>query len=911
MNNLLRRHRALAAVLAASVSGATGMTFPEVANASTAAATRRFGSVGEAVRAGALDPLVIEELASGRGARVLVALDRAAGPREVAASALPGAAPGVAGAAPMVLVPPAPSEIAAAAAQLRSDIGPSPRIYRTYDHLPLAAVEVATEADLLDLVNAGPTAGVSLVETWRAFDAEAVPLIRQPDAAASGSAGTGVVIGVIDSGLTYTNPFFGTCPVVPAAGCRVREMVEIAPGDGSLDDTGHGTFVAATALSAAPAAEVIAYDVFYSTPSGNVTDSATVAAALNHLVARRQHGVNVRVANLSLGGTARYTSTCNPGGSYPAAFATAIANGILPVVASGNGGTSGGVYTDGIASPACVAGAVSVGATYDANGGGVGWSSCTDPTRTVDRPTCFSQGAPILTTYAPGAMLTITGVGTNRGGTSFAAPYVAGAVAALSQRNPGLSPAQLTTVLQSSGPFVFDPRRTGLAANNARRLDLVGALRVGIPLTNDAFASPTPLTVTPGAVGSVDGSTLLATSEPVDATSGLPSIWYAAYAPAVGNLAFAGCPTSSAEPDLTNLNTVWAFTSSGARLPTRGVTSIPSGCPGATAAAQVRLRPGIPARIMVATGVRAGTRLVWQLLPFQPANDNRSAALGLAPSSTIDAEFDGATREPGEVSAFGEAGDTVWFAPGQSATVSAISNCVGCVGGANPPISGERFFAAAWSGSTLLGYGEGAGGTPATVGPFTVPVQVQIGTFGPADIAFSVADNLVPTAPSNDTPATATAIGSGWTGQNALATAPGGELINGSASQRSVWATWTAPSAGTWVVRTIGSNFPTRISVWNGTTNTGTPLCSAGPLGGVAWSQCVVDLTGGQQLLVGLDGVNGAHGTARLEVRQVAPTPRAAAQSGTATGPVRGAAPAAGSGGGPRSAAPDVAAPVL
>jgi subtilisin family serine protease len=56
----------------------------------------------------------------------------------------------------------------------------------------------------------------------RADLTESLPLIHQPDAAAAGYTGAGTAVAVMDTGVDYTQPAFGSCtaPNTPA-GCRV------------------------------------------------------------------------------------------------------------------------------------------------------------------------------------------------------------------------------------------------------------------------------------------------------------------------------------------------------------------------------------------------------------------------------------------------------------------------------------------------------------------------------------------------------------------------------------------------------------------------------------------------------------------------------------------------------------------
>jgi hypothetical protein len=116
--------------------------------------------------------------------------------------------------------------------------------------------------------------------------------------------------------------------------------------------------------------------------------------------------------NLSLGDTSVHTTTC-PDDVLAGRLSDAILAGIQPVIASGNTAFFNGSFDDGVASPACVPGVVSVGAAYDANVGTLTWGTfpfqCTDTTSAADKVTCFSQTAPFLSLLSPGALLTAGG----------------------------------------------------------------------------------------------------------------------------------------------------------------------------------------------------------------------------------------------------------------------------------------------------------------------------------------------------------------------------------------------------------------------------------------------------------------------------------------------------------------------
>lgn len=362
------------------------------------------------------------------------------------------------------------------------------RVLRDYDTLPIVFVRFSSEAALLGAANDPAVAGIRENGTKRLELAQSLPLIRQPTAAADGYTGAGTAVSVIDTGVDYTNPAFGSCtaPGSPS-GCKVVYAQDFANDDHQLDDDGHGTNVAGIVVGVAPSTSVLALDVFR--PNGSATD-ADILAAVDFTISN-QATYNVRAMNLSLGDASHHTSSCS-GSTYTSVFASARAVGILPVVAAGNDAVSGGSFTDGVSDPACAPGAVSVGAVYDGNNGGLVWGfgqgGCTDPTTTADQITCFSQSASILTVLAPGALITAAGI--TLGGTSQATPHVSGAIAVLAAKNPAATVDQITSSIANSGPLITDPRN-GVAKHRFDLPDAAAAVGDAPPLPTIASFAPT------------------------------------------------------------------------------------------------------------------------------------------------------------------------------------------------------------------------------------------------------------------------------------------------------------------------------------------------------------------------------------------------------------------------------------
>lgn len=394
-------------------------------------------------------------------------------------------------------------------------------LLKPYSHLPMLFLRVNTPNALARLAARPDVLAVYPNATKFPILAQSLPLIGQPAAAGAGDDGTGATVLVIDSGTTYTRPEFGSCtaPGVPAS-CKVVYYANNADASTNLDNLGHGTRVSGVVIGVAPGAKLAIYNVFGAT---NTTTDALIIDAINWGIAN-QAAYNIVALNMSVGDGAKYTSPCSVPGTNPfvAAVANARAAGILPVAASGNE-----AYTNGISAPACTPGVVSVGATYDANVGGLVYGVCTDSTTSVDKVACFSNSASFLTLLAPGAVINVTGSPSS--GTSFAAPHVAGAVGVLRAAYDSETLDQITARMTGTGVSVADSRN-GIVKP---RLDLAAAARPG----NDAFAAAIGLS---GSNGTAFGHNALATKEAGEpdhaANAGGKSVWWQWTAPASGQL---------------------------------------------------------------------------------------------------------------------------------------------------------------------------------------------------------------------------------------------------------------------------------------------------------------------------------------------------------------------------------------
>jgi subtilisin family serine protease len=233
--------------------------------------------------------------------------------------------------------------------------------------LPAATSEAAT-------LDRGISAGAHSVAKGTIQGDDSLPQIGQPAAMEAGYDGAGWAVAMLDTGVDYTRPEFGSCKR-PGKGCKVIAATDIAPNDEQADDSGHGTWTAAIVASVAPAANIVSLDVF----NGGWVYDADVVAALNWVL-KNHAKYDIKVVNMSVGHYREYHANDCRGTALDAPVAALRAAGVLTVAAAGNQGTFKGKFTNGVSFPACVPGVVSVGAVYNASGDPVtydaDWMNC-------------------------------------------------------------------------------------------------------------------------------------------------------------------------------------------------------------------------------------------------------------------------------------------------------------------------------------------------------------------------------------------------------------------------------------------------------------------------------------------------------------------------------------------------------
>jgi serine protease AprX len=302
-----------------------------------------------------------------------------------------------------------------------------------------------------------------------------------------GFTGTGVGVAVIDSGVA------GDLVDFKGADGRSRVVANVVTSMGARkagDGLGHGTHVAG--IIAGNAFNRDARDPFYGDYVGVAPDASLIVVKASdevgnstmldvingvQFVVDHKDDYNIRVLNLSLATEVAQSYRTDP---LDAAVEYAWEKGIVVVAASGNRGTD----SDAVRySPGNDPFVISVGGADELGDGGRGsrayWSSAGRTQDGFAKPEVMAPGAHIVSTLAPTSAFqylcpacVIGGQYFKAGGTSMAAPVVAGAVALLLQAKPWLTPDQVKGALMATD-------RPVLGSGNAGTIDIEAAAGLG------------------------------------------------------------------------------------------------------------------------------------------------------------------------------------------------------------------------------------------------------------------------------------------------------------------------------------------------------------------------------------------------------------------------------------------------
>lgn len=259
-----------------------------------------------------------------------------------------------------------------------------------------------------------------------------------------------VTVAVIDTGCAVSHEDLSS--VVSAGNCY--NALTGATGFAAVNDVdGHGTHVAGI-ISAVPNNRIGIAGVSYGARimpikavDKKTTDTSCIIKAYNFIMKKRKAGVNVRVVNMSLGGSA----------GYDAALMRAIDKayyeyGILSVFAAGNSGELAPYYCFPCDYSEVGLGVISVGKSTATTKRGTRNSSSNYNVGSEKTKALSAPGVEIVSTYP----VSLSKGGTfgegyyTLSGTSMAAPIVSGIAALAWAQNPSLTAGEMRSLLCST-----------------------------------------------------------------------------------------------------------------------------------------------------------------------------------------------------------------------------------------------------------------------------------------------------------------------------------------------------------------------------------------------------------------------------------------------------------------------------
>jgi len=404
-------------------------------------------------------------------------------------------------------------------------------VFRRFNHVP-AVAGTLSRAGLDRLAHDPDVSYIQLDSGGGGALRVAVPAIGGDQATSMfGVTGRGVRVAVLDTGASTQPPDLQSS-ILPTQHCFTHSACppgNTNEGTSAEDDNGHGSNVTGIITSDgvvagvgfAPGADVVAVKIDDRNDRGYQSDWA---AGLDWVFTNLST-LRVRIINLSIVTDGLYTTAAECDTAEPA-LAAAVKNlvdaGVAIFASAGNQGSA-----TQTAAPACNTGVIAVGATYKSAQGrqpplndgntfrdqfGTSFAACFDATTAFDQVACFSNGGPRVDIVAPGAVITADYLGSQTGiyrGTSQASPAAAGVAALMLECNPSLTPAQIKSMLQTTGVQVTDAKN-GRAVASIRALGAVqaacGSADGGVP-PNDAGSGDAQGTGGSGGAGTIGTGT--------------------------------------------------------------------------------------------------------------------------------------------------------------------------------------------------------------------------------------------------------------------------------------------------------------------------------------------------------------------------------------------------------------------
>ena len=284
-----------------------------------------------------------------------------------------------------------------------------------------------------------------------------------------------VTVAVIDTGCATNHEDLS--PVIAAGNCY--NALTGATGKAAVADVdGHGTHVAGI-VSAVPNNRLGIAGVSYGASimpvkavAKKTTDTSSLIKAYSFIMRKRQAGVNVRVVNVSLGGSS----------GYDPALMRAIDKayyeyGILSVFAAGNDGESAPYYCFPADFSEVGLSVISVGRSTAASKRGSRDSSSNYNVGSEKTKSLSAPGAGIVSTY-PVALSRGAEFGAGYhylSGTSMAAPVVSGIAALAWAQNPSLTAGEMKSLLCSTAADILRSNGAGVGFDALTGYGLVQA----------------------------------------------------------------------------------------------------------------------------------------------------------------------------------------------------------------------------------------------------------------------------------------------------------------------------------------------------------------------------------------------------------------------------------------------------